>query len=110
MTFKTFALVAATVAATASAASANTYFAAQESVADNTTVISFDLVTADTAGVLEVYELRRGEQGVLLGSTQLNAGANSDVRVNVGNTTANEVVAVVKIDGQVVLTNDFDVR
>ena len=107
MSIKTLALAAATVAITAGAASANT-FGFQESVEDRNS-IELNLVTAAADGVVEIYNYTGGEQGALLGSTMVNAGANDDLRINTGNGFKTDVLAVLKIDGQIVATEAFDV-
>lgn len=48
---------------------------------DIKSVATVDLVRADQAGTLEVYDFHRGERGALLGSADVNAGANTDVKV-----------------------------
>ena len=106
MSIKTIALAAA-VAATAGAASANT-FGFQESVEDRSN-IELGLVTAAADGVVEIYNLQTGQQGALLGSTMVNAGANDDVLINIGNGFKTDVLAVLKVDGQIVASEAFDV-
>lgn len=101
---KTIALTAAALALTATTAAANS-FGFQETVEDRNS-IELELVTADADGVVEIYDLH----GDLLGSTMVSAGANADVRINTGNGYKNEVFAVLKIDGQTVATEEFDVQ
>ena len=103
MTLKTLALTAATVALTAGAASANS-FGFQENVMDRNS-IELDLVTASADGVVEIYDLR----GDLLGATMVNAGANDDVRINIGNGYKTDIVAVLKVGAQEVASETFDV-
>ncbi len=107
MSIKTLITAAAAVAITAGAASANT-FGFQESVEDRNN-IELALVTAAADGVVEIYNLKAGEQGALLGATMVNAGANDDVRINIGNGFKTDVLAVLKVDGQVVASEEFDV-
>ena len=99
--------LAAAVALTAGAASANG-FGFQEVVEDRNT-IELNLVTAAADGVIEVYDLKAGQQGMLLGTTQIAAGANSDVRVNIGGGYHTDLLAVLTIDGQPVASEAFDV-
>ncbi|MEY1554558.1 hypothetical protein AB3Y40_02895 [Yoonia sp. R2331] len=106
MSIKTLTLAAA-VALTAGAASANG-FGFQESVEDRNS-IELGLVTAAADGVVEIYNLQAGNQGALLGATMVNAGANDDVRINIGNGFKTDVLAVLKVDGQIVATEEFDV-
>ena len=107
MSIKTIALAAATVAATASAASATSYFQYGETV-EKGSVLELGLVRADMAGVVEIYDYNNGELGTLLGTEMVNAGANSDVRVNVIYPPLNDVIAVLKIDDQIVATRDYE--
>lgn len=66
-------------------------------------------ITAEGAGVVEVYDFRLGEQGELLGTVEVNEGANSDVRLNIGMPPLGDLLAVLKVDGEVVATNVYDV-
>lgn len=108
MSIKSIALAAATVAATASFASADSYFQFGERL-DSASTLDLGLVRADSAGVVEIYDFHKGELGALLGTEMVNAGANTDVRVNVGTPPSQDVIAVLKIDGQTVAERDFDI-
>lgn len=108
MSIKSIALVAATLAATASFASADSYFEFGERL-DASSVLDLGLVTAESAGVVEIYDFGTGEIGELLGTETVNAGANPDVRVNVGISPKQDVIAVLKIDGEIVAERDFDI-
>ena len=108
MTFKTFALAAAAAAITATAGAADTYFEQGRSL-DRGDVLELGLITAESAGVLEIYDYHTGQQGRLIGTERLNAGANPDVRVNTGLPQNRDVLAVVKIDGQVAASKPFNI-
>ena len=108
MSIKTFALVAATLAGTASIASSDNYFEFAENI-DGASTLELGLVRAEGAGVVEIYDYARGELGELLGTEAVNAGANPDVRVNVGVSPKQDIIAVLKVDGQTVAERDFDV-
>lgn len=108
MSIKTIALAAATVAATASVASADSYFAYGERL-DSSSVLELGVVRAEADGVVEIYDFSRGEVGALLGSEMVNAGANADVRVNVGIRPTQDVIALLKIDGETVAERDYDI-
>ena len=58
---------------------------------------------------MNVYNYSKGVQGALLGTQTVNAGANTDVRINVGTNNAYNVLAVLEIDGQAVTSMDFDI-
>ena len=107
MTFKTTLIAAVAAALTASAASANT-FGFGNQLEDRATV-ELGLVTADGDGVVEIYDYARGQQGALLGVEMVNAGANNAVRVHIGSAYKNDVIAVLRIDGNVAATKAYDI-
>ncbi|WP_296425682.1 hypothetical protein [Yoonia sp.] len=108
MSMKTLIFVAAAIAATGSFATADTYFEFGPQLAPSDT-LELGLITADGDGVVEIYEYHTGVMGALLGSERLHAGANPDVRINTGVPVRQDVIAVVKIGGQVVATKQFDI-
>ncbi len=108
MSIKSIAFVAATLAATASVASADNYFEFNKRL-DSSSVLDLGLVRAEGAGIVEIYDFSRGEIGQLLGTKAVNAGANSDVRVNVGKRPTQDVIALLKVDGQTVAERDYDI-
>ena len=63
---------------------------------------------AADAGVVSLYDFHGGVQGALLGSEQVAAGANFDVRVNLGQRAINDVIAVLTVDGQIIDTQELD--
>ena len=107
MSIKTTLIAAAAVALTASSASANA-FGFGDTLEDKST-LELGLVLADNAGTVEIYDYSRGQQGALLGVESVQAGANSDVRVNVGSQYKNDVIAVLRVDGEVAATKTFDI-
>lgn len=109
MSIKTLALAAATVAATASVANADTYFSFGESL-DRSSTLELGLIRAESNGVLEIYDERAGGLGQLLGTEELRAGANSDVRINLGTAPLSDVIAVIRVDGQIVETKEYEVN
>ncbi len=108
MSVKTIALAAATVAATASFASADSYFQFNKQL-DNASVLELGIVRAEGAGIVEIYDFHKGEIGALLGTEMVNAGANADVRVNVGSRPGQDVIALLKVDGKTVAQRDYDI-
>jgi hypothetical protein len=98
---KLLPLFAAALIATAGMASASNTFGLNE-VQSSGKLIEFGTVVATGDGVVELYEYQGAQQGRLLGSDTVRAGANRDVRVSVGVTAANNFLAVLKIDGDVV--------
>lgn len=109
MSVKTLFIAAAAAAITATAGAADTYFE-QGRTLEAGDRLELGLVTADAAGVLEIYDYHTGQQGKLLGRERLNAGANTDVQVNTGLPASRDVIAVYKVDGQVVATKTFDIN
>lgn len=108
MTFKTFILAAAATVAIASSASANGFSFNDADISGST--VELGQVTANGNGVVSLYDFHRGEQGALLGTESISAGANYDVRVPIGKRPINDVVAVLTVDGQVVDTLELDSR
>lgn len=109
MSIKMIALAAATVAATASIASADLSTFGYGERLEAKSSLDLGLVRSAGAGIVEIYDYRAGTQGALLGSTTVNAGANQDVRVNVGPKPLTDVLAVLKVNGQIVSMKDFDI-
>jgi len=105
MTIKTIVLAAAASVAFASVASADA-FSFNNNVEGST--VELGQVTASNAGVISLYDFHGGQQGALLGTQDVTAGANFDVRVKLGRPAINDVVAVLTVDGQVVDTQELD--
>lgn len=111
MSIKSFTFVAVAFVSSvafASVASAGSSF----SIGDNRdagTSLELGQVTSENSGVVSIYSYNDGQQGELLGTQSVHAGANNDVRVNVGNNTAYAVLAVLEVDGQAVASKDFDI-
>ena len=102
-------IIAATaIALTAGAASADNSFGFGDRL-DNASTLELGTVRSASAGVVEIYDGRNGSLGALLGTQNVAAGANTDVRVNVGHGPDADVIAVLKINGQVVATQDYDI-
>ena len=106
---KTFALVAATVVATASSASAFNALPFGESFAQ-TDQLELTHVVAEGAGTVEIYDYSKGVRGKLLGSEAVRAGANSNVKVNLGLGANADILAVLNVGGNEVLIKDYDIR
>lgn len=109
MSIKTIALAAAAVATLGTAATAEPSFFSYQYGLENGSTLELGNVTSQGNGVVEIYDFRGGEQGALLGSEPVFAGANSDVRVTIGQDADFDVVAVLKVDGQTVATRDYDI-
>jgi hypothetical protein len=100
----------ATVASASAGSSVNHIFLDSYSQ-DTNSRIELDLVRAETAGTVEVVELVGGELGDTLGTTSVNAGANSNVFVHFnGLPTSNDVAAVLKdAAGNVVAIEEIEI-
>jgi len=107
MTIKSI-LIAAAVAATGTSASADSFFKFQERL-DDRSVLELGSVTSEGNGIVEIYDFHKGEIGELLGTEAVTAGANSDVRVNLGVPPRQDVIALLKVDGQVVAQRDYEI-
>lgn len=77
---------------------------------DSANTLDLSTVRAEANGTVEIYDFRAGEQRELLGSTEVFAGANSDVRVEVQVATMFEVLAVFKVSDQVVDMQMIDIN
>lgn len=108
MSIKTLVIAAATVAMTASAASADSFFSFGDTL-DAGAVAELGTVKAQADGVVEIYNYAGGQIGALLGSEEVHAGANKNVRVQIGTQYLNDVIAVLKVDGQTVASQDYDI-
>lgn len=108
MFIKSIAL-AAVVAAAGSAATANSYFEYGDTL-KRSSVLDLGLVRSAENGVIEIYDNSRGELGTLLGSHLVHGGANSNVRVNLGTQPTQDVIAVLKIDGEIVAEREYDLN
>ncbi len=106
MTIKTLIAAAAATAMIATTASANSFSFNEMDLAGSTAELG--QISVDGNASVSLYDYHRGEQGALLGSTDLADGANFDVRVKLGKRPINDVVAVLTVDGQVVDTQEID--
>ncbi len=109
MSIKAFAIAAITLASTASVASATSYFELPRAQNSGSTV-DLGLVRAEADGVVEIYDILTGAEGTLIGTQNVRAGANADVRINTGAPVRRDVVAVLKVDGEVVASEIFRVN
>lgn len=98
-----FTLTAVTLAGAVAAQGAGSYFALDDHIARNN-LVDIGNVTAAADGVVELYDI----DGNFLGSAEVQQGANTDVRINVGHPPMTDVRAELKIGGAVVATQDFD--
>jgi hypothetical protein len=91
-----------------SAVSAESYFTCMSPLANDSN-LDLGTITSEGPGVVEVFDYRLGEQGELLGTVDVNQGANSDVRLNIGMPPPGDMLAVLTVSGEVVASNVYDV-
>ncbi len=106
---KSLTLAAGVVLATTTFAVAENAFPIGESF-ESTDLLELDVVRAEADGVLEVYDYHRGVRGPLLGSEEVRAGANTNVKVNFSNMVNRDILLVLKVDGIEVLMKQIDNR
>jgi hypothetical protein len=99
---------AATFAAAGPAYDTGSYFALPRTVEASST-FDVPLVTSTGAGTVSIYDFKSGTQGALLGEVAVNAGANADLRINLGVPPQSDVLAVLTIGGQVAASQVYDV-
>uniref|UniRef100_UPI00404898A6 hypothetical protein n=1 Tax=Yoonia sp. TaxID=2212373 RepID=UPI00404898A6 len=112
MSLKNLTLIASTVAATASfasAASAGSFFEAGNAI-NNGPVLEIGYVQSDSDGVLAIYNYSAGVQGTLVGKTAVKAGANPSVEINADRVVAGDVIAVLEVNGQAVATKTLTIN
>ncbi|MBT8412187.1 MAG: hypothetical protein KJP02_10385 [Octadecabacter sp.] len=108
--FKTTAIALSAIAASATIASADVSYLSDFTMEqERSGQIELGTVRAANDGVVEIYSFHRGEQGNLLGSTSVNAGANADVDVNIARPST-DVIAVLKVNGQVADTQEIELN
>lgn len=106
--FKTVSIALAALTASATVAAADVSYLSnfiKEQSRDSQ--IELGTVRAASDGVVEIFSFHKGEVGHLLGSEAVMAGANLDVDVDVRRPLTN-VIAVLKVDGQIVDSQEID--
>lgn len=68
-------------------------------------VINLDLVRASEAGTVSIYDYSQGTQGDLLGTADVHAGANPNVKVEVTPNVAQKALVVLSEQGAPVATS-----
>lgn len=91
MTYRRIAMaVALSLAPVAALADFN--YMVVDSVQDVQSTVEIDLVRAESDGIVAVYQMRAGEPTTLIGTARVNAGANSDVRVQLSGARGTQVL------------------
>ncbi|MEM6275671.1 MAG: hypothetical protein AAF714_01885 [Pseudomonadota bacterium] len=105
--FKHIAIAAAAVALTAGAASANNTFGILSGAEQGDSFYDVGLARTTSEGSVQIETL----SGDVLGMAALNAGTNTDVRVDLGlPASGQDLVAKLIVDGVVVDEKMIDVR
>ena len=65
---------------------------------------------AEADGVVEIYDILDGELSSLIGAQNVREGANADVRINTGAPVRRDLIAVLRVDGEVVASERFRVN
>jgi len=60
--------------------------------------------------MVEIYDYHNGVRGALLGTEEVRAGANTNVRIDLGLGANKDILAVLNVGGQEVLSKDYDIR
>lgn len=92
----------------ASVTSAESYFVCMGSLPTDA-MLELGTITSDGPGVVEIYDYRLGEKGKMLGSFEVNEGANPDVRFDLGMPPLGDLLAILTVNGEVVASNVYDV-
>lgn len=107
---KLLALAIFTTSATgALATTGENAFPSLSRIQEQTSVIDVGVVRSQSNGMVEIYT--KGPDGTmkLLGTQQVHAGANQNVRVHIGHPVRRDIVAVLRVGGEVLATHRFDV-
>jgi hypothetical protein len=94
----------ALVGSTTIAAADSTFTLPQ--VQEEDSIVELGRINADGAGIVHIYALDAGKMGALIGSEEVHAGTNSDVRVPLIDNPKNDAMAVLEVNGQVVATQE----
>jgi len=79
-----------------------------EQVQSSDGVLNLGLVTSEADGVIEIYDIDDTAMAEMLGSETVTAGANTDVKITLMRATDSDVMAVLRVDGEVVATTEVD--
>jgi len=93
----------------ASVASAESYFAHVQQVIEKEAMLELGTITSDGDGVVDIYDYHHGAVGKMLGSFKVNAGANPDVRFDIGMPPLGDLLAILNVGGKIVATHVYHV-
>lgn len=107
--FKMLATSALLAASSATPLFAADYIVDNDRNRESCSAIIIDTVRADNGGVLEIYEYHGGEMGDLLGSQELSPGANADVHVMLDRAACQDILAVLRVNGEILDTYEIEI-
>jgi hypothetical protein len=76
----------------------------------NDMVVELFAVTARREGLVTIYDYNAGMQGLLLGSEAVTQGSNQELRIALSQRPANNVLAVMTIQGLTVAEQEVELR
>ncbi|WPY95944.1 hypothetical protein T8T21_07460 [Limimaricola variabilis] len=105
-------LMAAVLATTVTGAQAmigHNGFTSLHRFQEEQSVVDIGRVLIERDGTVELYVKGPDGSQTLIGTQRLHAGANSNVRVPLSQPMRRDVTAVLRVDGQIVATRQFEV-
>lgn len=104
------AIAAVATLGLATTASANvSYFDFDERIEEGS-VADIGLVRSATDGVVEIYDFSAGVLGDLLGTQDVFAGANGNVRINLNGHASDDVYAILRSGDRVLAEQEFEIN
>jgi hypothetical protein len=102
--FKKILASAALATLLASSAGAQTMhsFFANTATFKPTSELELESFNSPGAGTVEIFDYSGGVQGAVLGSADVTEGANSGVKISLAHMANSDVLAVLKVEGQVI--------
>ena len=73
-----------------------------------TSIVDVGIVRSESNGMVEIYTRASDGTMILLGTEPVHAGANRAVRVQVDRPVRRDLIAVLRVNGQVLATHRFD--
>ncbi|WP_066701622.1 hypothetical protein [Celeribacter ethanolicus] len=98
------ALLAVATSGTAFAANMDYNYIVPGEIQSLNSVINLELVRASEAGTVSIYDYSNGTQGALLGTAEVHAGANTNVKVELTPNVAQKALVVLSEEGAPVAT------
>ncbi|SFB18077.1 hypothetical protein SAMN05421688_3462 [Poseidonocella pacifica] len=108
--FLTAAAFALTAGTATIASAASNYVTTVDEPQFESTYVNLDVVRADSDAIVTIYDYRLGEQGAVLGTAPVQAGANGNVKVNLNDKIKGDVLAVISSGNDVLATERLSVK